>query len=65
MSENETEKSKLDLLKEEANAMGLEFHPTIGEDKLRKKVNAFKLANPDAGKPPAEENETLGKTTKH
>lgn len=41
--------SELDTLKERATQMGISFHPAIGVDKLREKVNTA-LNTPDPGK---------------
>lgn len=35
-----TDKTELDLLKERADQMGIKYHPNIGVDSLRDKVNA-------------------------
>lgn len=40
MSEEQTNPSELDTLKERANTLGLSYHPSIGPEKLREKVNA-------------------------
>ena len=43
----ENKSSELDLLKERATQMGISFHPSIGVDKLRAKVDAAIKGVPD------------------
>lgn len=45
MSENE--KSKLELLKDEATKLGMTFHPAIGEAKLQEKIDEHYEAHPE------------------
>ena len=53
----ENQPSELELLKERATQMGISFHPSIGVDKLRAKVDAAIKGVPDptANEEPAQE----------
>ena len=53
----ETQPTELELLKERATQMGISFHPSIGVDKLRAKVDAAIKGVPDptANEEPAQE----------
>lgn len=44
----ENQESELDALKLRADQLGLKYHPTIGVDKLREKVNEAMAADPKA-----------------
>lgn len=44
---NEQDKSKIESLKNKAKMLGITFHPTIGVDKLREKINEKMAGQPD------------------
>lgn len=50
---SDTTPSELELLKERADQMGISYHPNIGLDKLREKVNAVLAPEPKEEDAPA------------
>ncbi|WP_289100981.1 hypothetical protein [uncultured Marinobacter sp.] len=58
MSEDNVTESALDSLKSRADVLGIKYHPNIGEDKLREKIEeAMGATNDEETKPEAEETE--------
>lgn len=48
MNDETNTSSEIDTLKERADTLGIKYHPTIGLDKLREKVNAAVTGSSDA-----------------
>ena len=61
MSDKELEQAALDSLKARADQLGVSYHPSIGVEKLREKVNAAMQGNDEPEQNKSDEKESLNK----
>jgi hypothetical protein len=60
----EVTKTEIELLKDEADELGLDYHPSIGVDKLKKKIEEFKAEDVDEPVVKSQPKQSIGEIKK-